>query len=278
MIEWCGARNGRLTASAWTRAPIRLWMRVTSIASALVSGGRIDAQALGEHRLAGARRAAQQQVVPARGGDHDCPDRVVLAAHVRQICSRRRRRDPMASAGARPPGNLPVGAGCRRRRRRARAQRCTGARRRRPRRPSINRASWARAAASTSVRDPAPGVWPAPPPACRGTRARRRRAPAPRTARRRSRPSLRQLSAGREHRARQRQVEAGAGLAHVAGREVRGYAPGRELISGVEDRRLDALARLAHRRVGQPDDRERGQPRADVHLDASRAACAAPRS
>ena len=30
---------------------------------------------------------------------------------------------------------------------------------------------------------------------------------------------------------------------------------------------MDAIARLAHGGVGQPDDRERGQPGADVDLD-----------
>ncbi len=71
-----------------------------------------------------------------------------------------------------------------------------------------------------------------------------------------------QLSAGGEHRARDRQVEARTGLAHVAGREIGGDAPGGELVAGVEDRRGDALARLAHSGIGEADDREGGQPRA----------------
>ena len=77
----------------------------------------------------------------------------------------------------------------------------------------------------------------------------------------------RQLPAGGQHRARDRQIEPRTGLADVARREVRGDPPGGKLIAGVEDRRGDALARLAHRRVDEPDDRKRRQPTAHVDLD-----------
>ena len=47
-------------------------------------------QALGEHRLAGPRRADEQQVVPAGGGDLQCPPGRRLAADVGQVERRRR--------------------------------------------------------------------------------------------------------------------------------------------------------------------------------------------
>ena len=42
---------------------------------------------------------------------------------------------------------------------------------------------------------------------------------------------------------------------------------GGKLEARVQDRRADAVARLAHRGVAEPDDRERRQARADVDLD-----------
>ena len=53
---------------------------------------------------------------------------------------------------------------------------------------------------------------------------------------------------------------AGADLAQVRRREVDRDPLAREHEAGVRDRRADALARLAHRLVGEPDDRERRQP------------------
>jgi len=50
-----------------------------------------------------------------------------------------------------------------------------------------------------------------------------------------------------EHGAREREIERGACLGHVARREIRGHAPGGELEAGVEDRRVHALARLRAR-------------------------------
>ena len=58
----------------------------------------------------------------------------------------------------------------------------------------------------------------------------------------------------------------------MRGREVHGEPLLRELEPGVEQRRAHALARLAHGRVGQPDERERRQPAADVDLDGDLAA------
>ena len=77
----------------------------------------------------------------------------------------------------------------------------------------------------------------------------------------------RELAARREDRDRERQVEARADLAQVGRRQVDRDPLLREHEAGVRERRPDALARLAHRLVGQPDDLERRQPVADVGLD-----------
>ena len=81
----------------------------------------------------------------------------------------------------------------------------------------------------------------------------------------------RELVGGGQHRAGEREIEAGADLGDVAGGEVGGDPPVGELIPGVEDRRAHAIARLAHRGVGETDDRERRQPGADVDLHGHRA-------
>jgi hypothetical protein len=75
------------------------------------------------------------------------------------------------------------------------------------------------------------------------------------------------VAAHGEDGARDREVEAGPRLAQRRRREVDRHTSLRELEAGVEDRRADALARLAHRPVGEADDREVGQARADVDLD-----------
>ena len=68
-------------------------------------------------------------------------------------------------------------------------------------------------------------------------------------------------------RARDREVEARAGLAQRGRREVDGDPLARELEARVEDRRPDPLAGLAHGAVGESDDGEARQARADVDLD-----------
>ena len=80
----------------------------------------------------------------------------------------------------------------------------------------------------------------------------------------------RHLLRRREHRERDRQVEAGALLPQLRGGEADDDAPSRELELGRGDPAADALARLVQRLVGEPDDRERRHPVPDVrlHLDA----------
>ena len=70
--------------------PATEWIRVTSSASARVSAGRIPGKPAREHRLAGARRPHQQDVVRAGGSDLECTAGALLSAHVRQIGLQRR--------------------------------------------------------------------------------------------------------------------------------------------------------------------------------------------
>ena len=64
------------------------------------------------------------------------------------------------------------------------------------------------------------------------------------------------------------QVEADALFPKVRRREVHGHALERKREAGVSDRGADALPTLTHRRIREPDRGERGQPLADIDLDA----------
>ena len=75
------------------------------------------------------------------------------------------------------------------------------------------------------------------------------------------------LAARRQDAGGDREVEPGPRLAQVRGREVDGEASRGELEARVEDRRVDALARLTDGAVAEPDDREVRQAGADVDLD-----------
>ena len=80
--------------------PRTLWMRVTSSASSRVERREDRRQPPREHRLAGARRAAQQHVMAARGGDRQRLDRRRVAADVAQI-GRRHVRGALVATGGR---------------------------------------------------------------------------------------------------------------------------------------------------------------------------------
>jgi hypothetical protein len=85
---------------------------------------------------------------------------------------------------------------------------------------------------------------------------------------RKAREALRRdLATGGQERGRKCQVEPGARLAKVGGREVDRYPAERKLELGVHERSANPFARLLNRGVGKADDRERGQPRMDVDLD-----------
>ena len=75
------------------------------------------------------------------------------------------------------------------------------------------------------------------------------------------------LRRGSEHTHRDRQVEPGPLLPEVAWREVDHDPSQRPLEPLALDRRADAFAGVAHGCAGQPRERERGQPTADVGLD-----------
>ena len=82
--------------------------RVQSSASSKVSGGRIVGEPPRQHRLAGARRAAHQQVVAAGRRDLERPPRRELPAHVREVgvvVGRRRAAPPRFRAGRRRVGS-----------------------------------------------------------------------------------------------------------------------------------------------------------------------------
>ena len=71
--------------------PATEWIRVTSSASLCVSGARIDGQAACEHRLPGAGRAGEQEVVRTRGRELERAAAPFLPAHVGEIdCGRDR--------------------------------------------------------------------------------------------------------------------------------------------------------------------------------------------
>ena len=76
-----------------------------------------------------------------------------------------------------------------------------------------------------------------------------------------------ELSARREDRARDREVEGGPCLRQVGRCEIRRDAAARELEARVADSGVHALARLAHGRVREADDREGRQAGSDVDLD-----------
>ena len=85
-------------------------MRVTCSASSRVSGGRIAAEPPRQHRLAGARRADEQHVVPARGRDRQRADRRGVPADVAQVLGVGPRavdgRAPAAAAGGGSPRRI----------------------------------------------------------------------------------------------------------------------------------------------------------------------------
>ena len=75
------------------------------------------------------------------------------------------------------------------------------------------------------------------------------------------------LVGGREKSEGDREVERGTLLARIGGGEVDRNSSDGDLVPGVPHRRPHPLARLPHPRVGEPDNRKGGDPRADVHLD-----------
>ena len=257
---WWGARNGRAPTSA--EPPSRPADRVhhRRLQRLVEAERRQDPrQPRGEHRLAGARRADEQQVVAARGGDLQRAPRDLLPAHVGQV---RRRRPATAGAAvaARPPAAASQGS---------------------PRSSATSALRFGGACTSW------PPTTAASPALSGGTTSRR----TPRAARpggdrqhaahRPQRAVERQLAdeqraverrrvddaRRRQHADRNRHVERGAVLAQVGGRQVDGDPARRQLEPAVLERAPDAHAPLADARVGEADDvaareaRRRRRPR-----------------
>ena len=87
--EWCGARNGRRSGQrALGDQPATEWTIEVSSSSAGRQRRQDAGQARGQHRLARAGRADEQQVVAAGRGDLQRPLGVLLALDVAQVGQR----------------------------------------------------------------------------------------------------------------------------------------------------------------------------------------------
>ena len=236
---WCGARNGGTVTSGRPggSSPATEWMRVTSSASSAVERRQDPRQAAGQHRLPRPRRAGEQEVVAPGGRELERAARTLLAAHVGEV--------------GRRPGAAPFGAGGGRRRRQPSPRRyATASARWRTGTGSIpaSAASGADSAAHSSRPSP-PAALPRPPRATPPTgRNRPSSASSPTAA---WPPSPRaDLLRSRQHRERDRQVEARALLPQLRRREVdRDPVPAATQL-GRGDAAADALLRLLAGAVG----------------------------
>ena len=241
--------------------PQALAIRSTSIASARPSGGRIEGRRRAASDLPAPGRADDQQAVAARGRDLERAAQVRLAAQVGEV------RAPGAGAvrRSRPAAG---GAAARPRCRAARAARAASSGTTRG--PRGERRLAARSAPGPTIASRARrGAPPRPSPALPGTgRIEPSSASSPASATSVERSAR---AAGRRRRAappRSRGRSPGPALRRSAGREVGGDPLLRELEPGVGERRAHALARLAHRGVGQARRaRSAGRPGRDVDLD-----------
>ena len=257
-IVWCGARNGRRRRArrrdagrprcgcASPRAPRRA-----------SSGGRIDGSRRASIVLPEPGGPTSSRLCAAGGGDRQRLDgaawpRTSARSRSARRAARARSSQDRAAAGAR--------------RRAGRGDLARGCATPTHLEPVDERGLGAR---SRGTDEPVEPARAAPSATASAPRHGRTSPPSDELAedRERSSASAGIWPLGREDRARDREVEAGAGLAQVRGREVDRDAALRELEARVQDRRLHALARLAHGAVAEPDDREGGQAGAQVDLD-----------
>ena len=259
VAEWCGASKvGRVTSGApGGSVPATEWMAVTSSAACSSSGGSRPGQPLGQHRLARARRAGQEQVVPAGRGHLDRPPAGRLAHDVAEVGHRRcGRAAGRARAATAAPG-----------RRRCADQLGRACRRRSTSTLSTSAASSAFAAGTTTCAVPGPGG---------GEHGRQhaadRRGPSRRGRARRAAP------AGRPHAAAPPRTAASTAAASARSKPLpclgidAGDSPMvirrcGNVAPGVDHRRADPVDRLAHHGVGQPDQDHLRHPGRHVDLD-----------
>jgi hypothetical protein len=214
-------------------------------------------EAPGQHRLAGARRAGEEQVVGAGGGDLQRPAGLVLASDVGEVLDRRRR------GFGRRPGTAQIGPADQ------------------PLADLLERGGTGDRQVGDEGgldqvglgHDQEPGARPA---RRQGGRqhaldradiaAEAELADGPQTleGRRRHPPGRGQQPD------RDRQVEPGALLGQVGRGQGDGDAPVRPLVAGVAERRPEPVARLQHGGAAEPDHGHGGQAAADVDLDPDR--------
>ena len=257
-VPWWGARNGGTVTSGLPcgSRPATEWIRVTSSASRACQRREDPGKAAREHRLPGAGRPGEQQVVRPRGGDLERPSRTLLPTHVGEvgpalaaeiIVGKRlelRRLDLAAQVRDRlceVTDRHRLDAGERRLGRRLR---------------SANDAAKAR------------------PPRALGDGERPRDRPDPPVERELADRRVvgealgRKLAGRGEHRERDGQVEARALLAQRRGREVDGDPPvERPLERRGDDTASDAVLRFLARAVGEADDREPRHAGLEMRLD-----------
>ncbi len=235
-------------------------MRVTSIASGGASARHHAGEPARQHGLAGARRAAHEDVVASGHGDLEGALGEILADDVGEVGSAR------AHALEQPPQ---IG---RRRRGAATSRKLRHGLRQRGRRVDLQPCH--QAGLGGVLRRQEQPAHAAPPQALRerqGAGHRAQCAVEAELADGRQRPAavaaVRGLPGGDEEREGDRQVEGRPLLAQVGGSQVHGHASGGELEGRVDDRRPHALAALLHGGVGQPHDAEGRGRGDDVGLD-----------
>ena len=252
---WCGARNGRRVISGRSggRTPATEWMRITSSASRGSSGGRID----------GSRRPSI--VFPVPGGPASSRLWPPAAA---SSSARRARSWPRTSARSGWSGSgLLVGRLCGRRPQLAAevGDRLGEV----AHRHRLDAAQLRLAGRLGRAQDPLePGT-----PRALGDGERAAHRPDPAVERQLAdgrvlrEPLDRKLPRRRQHRQRDREVEARSLLPQAGGSEVDGDPLQRPLELRRADPAADAVLGLCARAVGEPDDREAREAAVDVRLD-----------
>ena len=255
---WCGARNGRCSISPSAWRPATLWIRVTSIASSRLIGGRIDGRRRASIVLPGARARPRTAGCARRRRRSRSASSGVRCPRTSSRSGRRVRSTRLAAPPAPDGDRAPAGEDLGRR-----AQVVHGGDRQARRRAPPRAPRWRGTSRRLSAAVRAPSATASAPGRVAQLAGERELAEdRPRCEARR-----RDLAARREHGEGERGVEAGADLAQERRGEVGGDALVGELEPGVLDRGAHALARLAHGGVAEADDGERRQPGTDVDLD-----------